>query len=254
MTALHPDVTDDAALGGRLSLLQPRRGHRFGHDAVLLAAACAAAAGDRVVDLGAGVGLAGLSVALRVAGTSVVLVERDEKLAALAAENARRNGLGPRTDVLALDVMAPADAFAGAGLAPGTADWVVMNPPFNDPERQRASPERSRAEAHQAAPETLRDWLATAARLLTPHGRLALIWRAEGLGDVLAAVEPGFRDIRILPVHPWPAAAAIRVLVTARRGSRAPLTLLPGLALADADGRPAAAAEAVLRDLAALPL
>jgi tRNA1(Val) A37 N6-methylase TrmN6 len=50
------DVTDDAVLSGRLRLLQPRRGHRFGHDAVLLAAATAARDGDRIVDLGAGVG------------------------------------------------------------------------------------------------------------------------------------------------------------------------------------------------------
>ena len=33
------DTTEDAVLGGRLILRQPRRGHRFGHDAILLAAA-----------------------------------------------------------------------------------------------------------------------------------------------------------------------------------------------------------------------
>src|SRR5579872_6937165 len=83
--ALPPDLTDDAALGGRLRLLQPRRGHRFGHDAILLAAATPVQAGDRVAELGAGVGAAGLALAVRVPGVRVTLVEIDADLAALAA-------------------------------------------------------------------------------------------------------------------------------------------------------------------------
>src|SRR6185295_6093216 len=90
------DVTADAVLGGRLLLKQPRRGHRVGHDALLLAAACPARARERVVDLGAGVGAAGLALALRVDGAEVTLVEVDPDLAALAAENARVNGLAAR--------------------------------------------------------------------------------------------------------------------------------------------------------------
>ena len=87
------EVTEDAALGGRLRLKQPRRGHRVGHDAVLLAAACPARVGERAVDLGAGVGAAGLALALRVEGTEVVLVEVDAGLARLATENAQLFGL-----------------------------------------------------------------------------------------------------------------------------------------------------------------
>src|SRR6478752_1216109 len=83
-------VTDDAALGGRLRLLQPRRGHRFGHDAILLAAAVPAQAGNHAIELGAGIGAAGLALATRVAGLSLTLVEVDPGLASLASENAKR--------------------------------------------------------------------------------------------------------------------------------------------------------------------
>src|ERR1700704_2242282 len=89
-------VTEDALLGGSLRLRQPRRGHRVGHDAVLLAAACPANAGEHLVDLGAGVGAAGLAVALRAPDTTVTLIEIDPDLAALAAENAALNGLAAR--------------------------------------------------------------------------------------------------------------------------------------------------------------
>ena len=112
------DVTEDGILGGRLRLRQPKRGHRVGHDAILLAAACPARAGERVVDLGAGVGAAGLALATRVPDTTVTLVEIDPALAALAAANAERNDLAGRVRVAVLDVAAPARAFAAAGLAP----------------------------------------------------------------------------------------------------------------------------------------
>ena len=74
------DVTEDLVLGGALRLRQPRHGHRVGHDAVLLAAACPARAGEHVVELGAGVGAAGLAVAARRPDIMVTLVEIDPEL------------------------------------------------------------------------------------------------------------------------------------------------------------------------------
>src|SRR5206468_4749607 len=108
------DTTEDAFVGGGLRLLQLRSGHRAGDDAVLLAAATPARAGDRVVDFGAGVGPAGLAVARRVPGIDLALVEIDADLAGLARANAASNGLA--ADVIVLDVEASADAFAAAGL------------------------------------------------------------------------------------------------------------------------------------------
>src|ERR1700680_19693 len=71
------DTTQAAGLGGRLTLRQPRHGHRVGHDAILLAAATRARPGERAVDLFAGVGAAGLALALRVPGLDLTLVEID---------------------------------------------------------------------------------------------------------------------------------------------------------------------------------
>jgi tRNA1(Val) A37 N6-methylase TrmN6 len=248
------EVTEDAALGGRLRLKQPRRGHRVGHDAILLAAACPARAGERAVDLGAGVGAAGLALALRVEGTEIVLVEVDAGLARLAAENAQLNGLSARVSTVVLDVAAPARAFAAAGLGPESVARVLMNAPFNDPARQRASPDGRRRLAHAGSGAALPVWIKTAARLLRPRGTLTMIWRADGLADVLQALAPAFGAVAVLPVHPGEEKAAIRVLVRATKASRAPLALLPGFVLNDRSGRPTAQAESVLRAGAALPL
>src|SRR5262245_17766060 len=131
-------LTDDAVLGGRLRLWQLRRGHRVGHDAILLAASADPQPGDHVVDLGAGVGAAGLALAARQPGVNVTLLEVDRELAALAADNAARNGLATRVRAVTLSVDAPPRAFATAGLAEASAAGVVMNPPFNDGDRGNA--------------------------------------------------------------------------------------------------------------------
>jgi tRNA1(Val) A37 N6-methylase TrmN6 len=247
------DTTADAVLGGRLVLRQPRRGHRVGHDAILLAAATGAKAGEHAVDLGAGVGAAGLALAARVPGLSVTLVEIDPALATLAADNIARNRLADRVRAVALDATAPARAFAAAALPPGSAARVLVNPPFNDGATRNVSPDAGRRLAHVST-AGIAPWLRSAGRLLGARGSLTLIWRADGLADLLAALARGFGAVRVQPVHPRPDAPAIRVLVRAVKASRAPLALLPGLTLADADGRPTAQAEAVLRHGAALPL
>jgi tRNA1(Val) A37 N6-methylase TrmN6 len=250
-----PDsLTDDAALGGRLRLRQPARGHRFGHDAILLAAATPAQPGELAVDLGAGVGAAGLALARRIAGLTVRLVEIDAELAGLAAENAARNDLAGRVSAHALDVGAPPRDFAAAGLGAQSADRVLMNPPFRIAGRAQASPDARRRAAHVAAPGALAIWFGTAARLLRGGGTLALIHHADALSEVLGLLEPVFGAVAIQPVHPKPGAPAIRILVRATKGGRAPLALLPGLVLNGDDGRPTAEADAVLRDGRTLPL
>jgi tRNA1(Val) A37 N6-methylase TrmN6 len=247
-------LTDDAVLGGRLRLHQPATGHRVGHDAILLAASTAAQAGEIAVDLGAGVGAAGLALARRVPGVLVRLVELDAELADLAAGNAARNGLASRVTAHALDVAAPLADFAAAGLAPATAQRVLMNPPFNDASRAQASPDARRRIAHLAPAGALATWIGTAGRLLRPDGTLTLICRADGLSELTELLASAFGAVTVQPVHPKPVSPAIRILVRANKGSRAPLALLPGLVLNTSDGRPTDEAEAVLRGGEALPL
>ena len=233
---IEPEFTDDAFLGGQLRLRQRRSGHRAGHDAVLLAAATPARPGDRVVDFGAGIGAAGLAVAKRVAGIALVLVEIDAGLAELARENARCNAIS--AEMIVLDVTSSAEAFAAVGLMPDSADVVLMNPPFNDPARHRASPDKTREIAHVATSQTLAGWVHAARRTLKSGGVLSLIWRADGLAEVLAALDRGFGSLAILPVHGEPGAPAIRVLIRATKGGKAPMSLHAALMLNDRPGVP----------------
>lgn len=252
MTA-ETETTDDAVLGGRLRLLQPKRGHRVGHDAILLAAATGARAGELAVDFGAGIGGAGLALAWRVSGLRVTLVEIDPALAALARENAGRNAMGERVHIIAGNVEDVA-ALAGAGLREASADRVLMNPPFNDPASQQTSPDARRRLAHVADRDLLSRWVESAAWVLKPRGMLTLIWRAAARDDVIAALSPAFGTVAVLPVIPRPGAEAIRILVRAVKGGAGRRPDLPALELNDDTGKPSAAAEAVLREAKPLAL
>ena len=252
MTDPAGDVTEDAFLGGQLRLRQPKSGHRAGHDAVLLAAATAARAGDRVVDFGAGVGAAGLALARRVAGIDLVMVEIDPTLAELARGNASANAIS--ADVVVLDVAAAAAEFAAAGLVPDSADVVLMNPPFNDASRHRASPDEARRNAHEATAATLESWVGASRRVLKSGGVLTLIWRADGIAEVLAALGRGFGSLAILPVHGEAAQPAIRVLIRAVKGGRAPTRLHAALLLNDESALPNKQMQEVLAGKRILPL
>jgi tRNA1(Val) A37 N6-methylase TrmN6 len=240
------ETSEDAVLGGRLKLRQPLEGHRVGHDAILLAAATGGRGGELAVDLGAGVGAAGLALATRVPDLKVTLVEIDAALSRLAADNARLNGLGDRVRAIACDVE-DVDALTASGLSGASADRVLMNPPFHDARRHNVSPDARRRLAHASEPGLLVRWVASAAFLLKPGGVLTLIWRADELDDVLATLARDFGTIAVLPVQPRDRADAIRVLVGAVKGGPGEPVYQPALILNGTDGRPTAAAEAVLR-------
>lgn len=239
-------TTDDAVLGGRLKLLQPAEGHRAGHDAILLAAA--APASKHAVDLGAGVGTAGLALLARGAAERVTLIEIEPKLTLLARENAKRNGYEGRTEIIVADIRKPARGKSAAL----RADLVIANPPFNDPSRRNASPDVGRRRAHAAADSELDPWIAAADRTLAAGGKLVLIHRPDAIETILASLAGRFGAAEIIPIFPRPDAAAIRMIVRAIKGRRTALSLRPGLVLNDAEGRPAAAAEAILRGASAL--
>lgn len=240
----------DRLLGGRLLLRQPRKGHRAGTDTILLSAAAGSPAGH-LIDMGAGVGTAGLAVALRCPGLRVTLVEIDAELATLARENVTLNDLDARVSVILADVLSPATR-RDCGLEGAGADCVLTNPPWYAPAETQASPDATRARAHVGAatpddPDGIDRWLRAAAAMLRPGGKLVMIHRAAQLASILEAARDRFGAIAIRPVQPKAGTEAKRILVHAVRGSRAPLRLLAPIVVHEADGRFTPEAEALHR-------
>ena len=246
VAVLREAVTQNGFLGGRLSLLQPSKGHRAGSDALLLAAAAPAEISGRAVDVGAGVGTAGLALAALRPDLSFGLVEKDPLLSALARQNLATNGLAARGLVYEADVLDPQSRHL-CGLADASASLVVTNPPFLDPRRVRLSPEAGKRTAHaMPAGATLEAWIAACLALLVEGGLFIMIHRPDALPQILAALDRRGGDIMLLPIYPQAGKPAIRILLRAKKGSRGPLALAPPLVLHE-DRRFTSEAEAVHR-------
>jgi tRNA1(Val) A37 N6-methylase TrmN6 len=239
--------TEDRLLGGRLKLRQAADGYRAGLDAALLAAACDAADGARVIEAGCGAGAVLLAAAARRPGAGFTGLERDAAAAALARENAALNGLEDRVTICEGDVALP---FARLGLA--VFDAALANPPFFDDPGALRGPAPAKRGAW-LADGGLAAWTVFLAKAVRPGGTITVIHRADRLADLLALLGEKAGSLQVRPIHPFADAPAKRVLVRAVKSGKAPLVLLPPLVLHPREGaKHTDEAEAILRGEAAL--
>jgi tRNA1(Val) A37 N6-methylase TrmN6 len=234
---MEATLTEDALLGGRVRLLQPARGYRVAIDAVLLAAAVDATPGQRILDLGAGVGAVGLCVAARLAGCKIVGIELQAALAELAERNANLNGMADRVQTIVHDLAMPLPADLGR------FDHVVTNPPYLAAAVADPSPDPSRALATVESSADLARWLAVAATAAEPAGTLLIVHRSDRLDEILGHLgRLGWGDVTVKRLPP-----AARILARARRADRPTRRDAPPLTLHRPGGGYTDEAEAILR-------
>jgi tRNA1(Val) A37 N6-methylase TrmN6 len=242
-------LSEDTLLGGRVRLRQPVKGERVSIDAVLLAAAVPAVAGDSVLDVGCGSGAASLCLAARVPGARVTGIDRERDAVRLAGDNILLNGWGARVAAMAGDLLQPPPR-----LEPGTFAHAMANPPFLDAARATSPPDPGKAKARVEGEADLAAFVRFALAMVRQKGTITLIHRADRIEQVLAQLAGRVGEIVIFPLWPGGGRPARRIIIRARKAAATPTRLVPGLVLHEADGRFTAAAEAVLRDAAALPL
>lgn len=208
-TPADTDLTRDAFLGGRLHLWQPRQGYRAGIDAVLLAASVPAQPGQRVLELGCGVGVGVLCLGARVGDLTLTGVERDPTFAALAQRN------GEET----LEVVTADLADLPPHLRARQFDHVLANPPYFDRSASIASADPAREAAH-GAQTPLEDWVKVASKRLAPKGQAHFIHRTEALPRIIRALPSGMGSIEVLPIAARMGRAPDRMILRARKNGR----------------------------------
>jgi tRNA1(Val) A37 N6-methylase TrmN6 len=262
--ALPEEVTQDALLGGQVTLRQHAAGYRVAMDPVLLAASVPAAPGEMVLDVGTGVGAAMLCLAWRVGGIKITGVEVQRELVHLAVENIAENGLAERVDVMVGDLQRPPPR-----MVPRSYDHVMANPPYFEAGRVRASGKDEKATANIEGAAGLSAWVDYCLSMARPGGTITMIHRTDRLTELLALLAGKAGDLVIFPLWPHqpltedggandsaeaPPMAAKRVIVQVIAGGKGPLRLAAGLVLHKANGNHTKAADSVLRDGAALML
>ena len=234
-------TTLDGILDRRVVLEQPAEGYRVAVDTVFLAAAVPAWAGDRVLDIGCGVGGAMLALACRVRGITGVGVEIQAELAELCRRNIERNDFAAGLAVRQGDAGALTQEFEGA------FDHVLMNPPYHEEERHDVSADAIKRVANSEKVGDLALWIAGAAGALKTGGSLTIIHRADRRDEILEYLQKDFGDVRVFPLLPKEGAAPKRVILCALKDALFAVRQERGLVLHQETGGYSDAAEAVLR-------
>lgn len=241
------ETSIDKLLNGRFVVEQPKKGYRIAVDTLLLASAVEARTGQRVLDLGCGVGGVMLALAARVPEAVVVGLEIQPYLAELCAANIQRNGWEERLSVHEGDVARFPKDWADA------FDRVVMNPPYHDPKSHGASANDCKRIANTESDDTdLSVWIGAARGALREGGKLTLIHRADRAEEIVALIRPLFGAVRVKMICPKEGGPARRVIIRAQKSGPSVLTEEPPFFLYGPDGRYNAAGDAILRDAQAM--
>jgi tRNA1Val (adenine37-N6)-methyltransferase len=242
MIAPVNEETVDTILGGRLQLVQPKRGYRFSIDAILLGRFASCRPGARVLELGAGCGVVSMMIATLHRPSIVTALEIQPSLASMIERNARLNRLDKITAVEA-DLRLRKIAH----VAPAAYDLVLANPPYRRVGSGRQSPNAGRRLARDESAASLRQFIVAAARYVIHGGRVAMIFTAERSAELLAELRAHrLEPKRIRMVHPRIDIDASTILVEARRGAGLGVEIEPPLVLYAAKGTYSAEARSML--------
>jgi tRNA1Val (adenine37-N6)-methyltransferase len=220
---LRPDEDIDSFMGGRLKLIQSRDGYRFSIDAVFLSEFVTIRPGDVVFDLGTGCGIIPLMLLLTKPVGQVFGLEIQEDLADQAARNASINGFGAKMEVILGDIKKPC-------FKRKSADVVLCNPPYRKVKSGRINPDMRRAIARHELLASVDDILSAARGLLRKKGRMAMIYPAERLVDILGRMRRlNLEPKRVQINYPDLQSSAKLALIEASLGGRPGLEILPPL-------------------------
>ena len=226
--------TVDVLFNGKLRVRQPLHGYRFSIVSILLAAFTWLKKKERIADLGTGVGIIPLLLAMRNEGIEqIVGIELQEKLAGVALQNVSMNGLDDIIRVYNEDIR----SINGA-LLPAEFDVVVSNPPYYRVSSGRINPSLQKAIARHEVSCTLDDVLRATSYLLKESGRFFIVFPASRTITLLHrlrsfALEPK----RLRWVHSYQGEQAKFILAEAHKGGKEEVEVLPPLMLYTQSGK-----------------
>jgi tRNA1(Val) A37 N6-methylase TrmN6 len=242
----HNEVIENTLLRGRVKLLQPKVGFHAGLDSVFLAAAVPVRDKWQVMDIGCGVGAAGLCVYSRNNNIHLTGLDIQREVLDLALQNATLNDASDRCRFF------QGDLKHEKVLENNHYHSVLMNPPYQQAGTHTPSPRKIKAFSHgeDASGATLNDWVKYAHRKLKQGGYMTMIHRADRLDDIITTLTARrwFGGIEIYPLWSHAGDDAKRVIIRARKERYAALRLKPGIVVHNEDGSYTENARAILED------
>jgi len=246
-TRITADETFDTLFQGKLKFFQSRHGYRCSLDALLLADFALCLDGEHVADLGAGNGVVALMLAYLHPSLSITGLEIQPAMVDRACRNVQANGFVQRVAIRQGDVRKIQDA-----LAPGSFATVVCNPPYRRLSAGRISPGEERKIARHEIAASLSDFLRAGVYLLALRGRMALVYPAVRIVDLLQSMRSAdLEPKRLRMVHSFADASASLVLVEGVKMGRSGIEVLSPLVVYERARQYSTEVEAMLTGKAA---
>lgn len=239
---MQENFSEDSLLNGRVLIRQPIEGYRVAIDPVLLAASLEVSPGDRILDVGAGVGAASLCLGVRQPECKITGLEVQKTYFRLAIDNIALNNCRDCVEMVYGDLSSPPPR-----LAAGTFSHVMANPPYLDGAQSRQQLHPEKALATIEGNTSLLQWARFCLLMVKPKGTITVIHRAERLSDLLSYFSGKMGDIIVFPLWPSLGKPAKRIIIRGRKNTQGPLRIAPGLVLHNSNGQFTPEADAILR-------
>ncbi|MCK9274768.1 MAG: methyltransferase [Syntrophales bacterium] len=179
----NDDESLDYFMGGKLAVLQKKKGYRFSLDSILLASFSYLGFRDHAVELGAGSGIISMILALRDKPENITGIDIQESQVQMAERSAHLNGLESRVRFLCADIRK-----IRSYLEPESFTAVVCNPPYRKIRTGKINPDRQKAEARHELNGGVSDFMEATRYLLKEKGHLFVIFPAQRSVTLLSSM------------------------------------------------------------------
>ena len=207
------DFTKDSFLGGGIKIWQPKKGYRAGIDPILLAASVNVIEGQKVLDLGCGVGTASFALGYRVKNIELYGIEIQKAVADMANLNSEENGIELKLECSNITKLS-------SNITSKSFDHVIANPPYFD---RKTSVRSINLAKEKSFGDTcpISDWLKVAAKRAKPKGFVHFIVRSDRLPEMFRNMPNSLGSLVITPILSRKNENAKLTILHARKNGRA---------------------------------
>lgn len=216
------NYTKDKFLGGKILISQPKKGFRTSIDSIFLSAAVNLKKNNSILELGCGVGTIMCCLKERERNISVYGVELQKKYAEFAKKNLKDNNFEGKifnSNIINLPNEILKKSF----------DHIIFNPPYLKKDTILESTINEKKISIKESEVMLDDWIKIALKRCVNGGQINFVHRVERLSEILHLIGDKAGCIKILPIFSNKNKNSNRIIITAKKGSKSNLKIMPPL-------------------------
>ena len=231
---LSNNVTVDKILKGKISIIQLKKGFRYGFDAVFLAAFVNGYLKKLkkkkflLADVGSGVGTISLIIAYINEEINITAIENNDSYLEIANENIIINNFQKKINAIKADILNINSHLINS------FDIVVTNPPFYNQQQKKSLNELDNYAKRIINYES---WIENSVNLLKDKGVIFLIIPTGLLERSLKSLCTKTGSFKIFPIWPNQKKPSKRLILLAKKGGASPIELMSGIRLLNNQGK-----------------